>query len=392
MNLKINLLSFFILSIMTGLPAQKAKKDLSLQWQTIHTLPASEDSKPHIGLAGPVTGIVNDHLIVGGGANFPENPPWEGGKKVYHDKLYVLSKNGKEKYIWNKNSQISLPDSIAYSANVSFGKSLICIGGENQTGPLKSVLKVDFQKDKLIIENLPDLPLPVTAAGAVCINNKIYLAGGNTGKESSKFFFALNLEQKDIGWKSLSPLPYALEYAATVVGNDGKNDCIYLIGGRYKSAGEVTTTFSDKILKYNPINDQWSIIEFKLKNDKNIKLAAGTSVRVSNDEILLLGGDSGDTFNKIELFNHQIANSNGEDKEMLIKQKSELLSHHPGFNRSVYLFNTVTNYCTKVGEVPEMTQVTTSAFLWKKTIIIPTGEVKPGIRTPTINTLKILKK
>ncbi|MBK7637754.1 MAG: hypothetical protein IPJ13_28305 [Saprospiraceae bacterium] len=62
--------------------AQKATKIFTLKWDTITALPHDNRGKPNIGIAGPVTGIVGDVLIIAGGANFPDNPPWTGGKKI----------------------------------------------------------------------------------------------------------------------------------------------------------------------------------------------------------------------------------------------------------------------------------------------------------------------
>lgn len=391
MKLKIYI-TIFISIILTGLAAQKVKKVPLLEWNYMIKLPSDTQSQPHIGLAGPITGIVKDHLIISGGANFPDQPPWEGGKKVYYDMIYLLSKTGNKAYEWKKEQKIKLPVPLAYSAVIPYKKGLICIGGENLNGPVKSAFKIVLQKGQLKIESLPDLPKANTAAGVVIIDDKIYLAGGNNGLQSDNQLIMLDMKHVDAGWKTKNPLPFPLEYTLSQVVNDGKNDCIYLIGGRYKMSNDVTTKFSDKILKYNPSTDQWQIIDFRLENGETIKLAAGPSVSTPDNKIILLGGDSGEAFNKTELLNNQIAVANETDKELLINLKKVHLANHSGFNRKVYLFNPLTNNCSVIGEVPYLTQVTTTAFWWKKNIVIPSGEIKPGKRTPDINTLRLSKQ
>lgn len=42
------------------------------------------------GVAGPVTGIYNDIMIIAGGANFPDSMPWQGGKKDITSKAIFL--------------------------------------------------------------------------------------------------------------------------------------------------------------------------------------------------------------------------------------------------------------------------------------------------------------
>ncbi|MCC6681678.1 MAG: sodium:solute symporter, partial [Phycisphaeraceae bacterium] len=57
-----------------------------LQWNSLPPLPDA------IGVAGPVVGVHNDALIVGGGANFPtaEGQSIWDASKVWHDDVYVL--------------------------------------------------------------------------------------------------------------------------------------------------------------------------------------------------------------------------------------------------------------------------------------------------------------
>ncbi|WP_197053543.1 hypothetical protein [Sphingobacterium sp. T2] len=42
-----------------------------IDWKIVTTLP-QEAGTLHLGLAGPVAGILDDKLIIAGGANFPE--------------------------------------------------------------------------------------------------------------------------------------------------------------------------------------------------------------------------------------------------------------------------------------------------------------------------------
>src|SRR5690606_29866060 len=43
------------------------------------------------GFAGAFAGIHKGHLLAGGGANVPDGVmPWDGGKKVWHDRVFAL--------------------------------------------------------------------------------------------------------------------------------------------------------------------------------------------------------------------------------------------------------------------------------------------------------------
>ena len=41
-----------------------------------------------LGVATPFAGVSGGALLVAGGANFPDKMPWEGGKKVWHDRVW----------------------------------------------------------------------------------------------------------------------------------------------------------------------------------------------------------------------------------------------------------------------------------------------------------------
>jgi len=60
------------------------------------------------------------------------------------------------------------------------------------------------------------------------------------------------------------------------------------------------------------------------------------------------------------------------------------LEGHPGFGNKVAAFNTLTKEVYDISRLPKTGQVTTSAVKWGNDIIIPSGEIRPGIRTPGI--------
>ncbi|MGH2645636.1 MAG: hypothetical protein ACRDE2_16925, partial [Chitinophagaceae bacterium] len=118
-------MKFFILNIIIVLtmiisscnPSEKnpINQPLRFSWRIAGEIPPSPDGKPSPGLAGPVTGFSNNVFIVGGGANFPDGMPWNGGKKVYHNDIYIF-KSEKDSLI-NNPQNVQLPFNLAYSAN-----------------------------------------------------------------------------------------------------------------------------------------------------------------------------------------------------------------------------------------------------------------------------------
>lgn len=109
-----------------------------------------------------------------------------------------------------------------------------------------------------------------------------------------------------------------------------------------------------------------------------------------NGNILLFGGDRGTTFSKVENYISLINKAPTQlEKEELILKKNQVLLSHPGFSQDILLYNIQTQSTKIAGLIPYATPVTTNAFYWGKEIVIPSGEIKAGVRTPQILMAKI---
>jgi N-acetylneuraminic acid mutarotase len=64
------------------------------------------------------------------------------------------------------------------------------------------------------------------------------------------------------------------------------------------------------------------------------------------------------------------------------------LDRHPGFAKDVLAYDAKNDAWTKVGEVP-CTQVTVPAVAWRDRHIIPNGEIRPGVRTAEVWSLRL---
>ena len=79
---------------------------------------------------------------------------------------------------------------------------------------------------------------------------------------------------------------------------------------------------------------------------------AGTALAVGDSHILVLGGDEGPWFLKLEALDRQIAQaSDASDISRLKQQKKEMLTTHPGFSRNILAYNTSTDTWTLVGQL-----------------------------------------
>ncbi|MBS1558811.1 MAG: hypothetical protein JST69_08775 [Bacteroidetes bacterium] len=374
---------FIILNVMAW--AQK-KIPVSVRWNEAGiTLPMNGKENP-LGVAGPVCGVDHNVLMVGGGANFPEGMPWNGGKKKYYNSLHLFKKEKGEVTFFKT---IQLPQAIAYGANCSTSQGVVCAGGESENGiSLKAfLLQWDDATQSVLITPLPDLPLGVANASMVCYDNKIYLAGGETSTATSNQFLYLDLNHTQQGWQDLKPLPVSVSHAVMVCQSNGRNECLYLIGGRSKNPNGISTLYSS-VFEFDFKKSSWTV-----KNNLPYALCAGTGIEAGTHSILLFSGDSGETFHQVELL---IAAINSE-KEMIKKnelnnKKIAIQSSHPGFSKNILSYNTQTDAWKKIGVLPFEGQVTTTAIKWNEEVIIPSGEIRAGVRTPMIRVGKIVAK
>src|SRR5690606_18073718 len=90
-----------------------AQTHMISDWRKESRLPECDQGMAHKGLAGPVAGYHNGFLLVGGGASFPGEMPWNGGQKKYYDDLYVYKQEGEQLVL---HARAQLPFAVAYPA------------------------------------------------------------------------------------------------------------------------------------------------------------------------------------------------------------------------------------------------------------------------------------
>ncbi|MBE9463626.1 sodium/solute symporter [Dyadobacter subterraneus] len=364
--------------------AQDQKAD-EIVWTDLTRLPAVTPGQKNPGVAGAFAGTHKDVLIVAGGANFPNGMPWEGGKKVYQDAIYVLKKS-KDSYQWITSKTTHLKEKTAYGASVSMPDGIVCLGGEQQTGISKKafLMQWDASKNDIIFKDLPDLPVAMANAGATGIGNIIYIAGGENNGKASDGFYALDLSKPGPEWEILPSVPAAMSHSVVVSQNNGKHSLIYVLGGRSATASGISELHSTAF-SYDPLNRKWQKLSDISDGQTVTTWSAGTGVANGASYIILIGGDKGDVFHQIEKYNANIAKAETPElKQKLQAEKVALLTFHKGFSKDVYLYNTITDAWARIGEVSGPAQVTTTAVKWCNDIFIPSGEIRPGVRSAVI--------
>ena len=335
-----------------------------------------------LGLGGPVAGVYDHLLFIGGGSNFPVGPPWEGGTKKYYSQLSVFKREG-EKLIALPITT-SLPTEIAYPATCTTPKGIFYGGGENATGltSLAFLMSWDTKTQTPKIESLPFLPEPITTATATAIGDKIFLAGGDTKSGTSKKVWCLNLAQLSTGWTAVADLPHAASYSIFLT--DLTTRKLLLIGGRSKTNSGISELLKT-VFEFDIAQNRW-----KPLTELPYYLSAGTGVMLEGGDFILFGGERGTTFSQVERLQQSIATAtDSAQRKKFVDQKNNLLIHHPGFSRELLRYDKKSKAFEVIGVLPFDTPVTTIACWWGDHIYIPSGEIKAGVRSPNILSAKI---
>jgi len=329
--------------------------EVSVSWDVLPPLPND------LGLGGPFVGVSNGALLIAGGANFPEGFPWEGGAKHWYDQVYILESDSDGTYRWNTDSQ--LPGSLAYGVTVQTESGVILIGGQNANSVYKEVYRVEWLPgpQELRIETLPSLPRPVCFSTAARIANDVFVFGGQDSGNPDQVLhsvYHLNLSDLQSGWSQVERWPGPPLRKALVIAQQEENrEYLYLISGQTledNSSGEKNVRFLTDCYRYDPRRESWKSIA-----DIPHPMCAAPGLAIGDSKILVLGGSAGRHVGK------------------------NLKRHHPGFSKDILAYDTVLDKWSKIGEMPTAV-VTTTAVHWQHKPVVPTGEIKPGIRTPNI--------
>ncbi len=324
-----------------------------------------------VGFAGAYAGVSNGHLLVAGGANFPEGTrPWSGGTKQWNDRVFALAEKQGE---WKEIGR--LPRPMGYGVSLTWRDGILVLGGADQTNHYRDAYLLRYEDGKLVTERLPDLPVPNANACGALVNDVIYVAGGlshPTDTTAAHTFWSLDLKRPQAEWKwevleGWPGSPRMLGVAGAV------GDAFYLVSGVALHVPE-----GDLIARRTYLNDAYRYLPGsgwqRIADLPHAVAAAPSPGYVTDAEgLLVFGGDDGS----------------------LADQAGELKDRHPGFRKDILSYDKRLDAWRVVGEVatdrrPDPANnpnastwapVTTPLVVWNGRTILPMGEVRPGVRT-----------
>ncbi|RAJ99900.1 N-acetylneuraminic acid mutarotase [Larkinella arboricola] len=363
---------FIAVFILLSLPGQSQGR---LSVDRLPDLP-NVQGRPNPGVAGAFAGVSNGALLVAGGANFPNGYPWQNGKKVWHATVYVLNKPDGS---WKMGGQ--LPRPLGYGTSVSWNNRLIGIGGNDAERSYADVFSLTWNPATETIQrdSLPPLPKPLANLAAAVLDYQLVVVGGESEHGAENQVYTLNLRNPAKGWQKRANLPGPGRAYTTLV---AMNRSLYVVGGRQTRSG-VTTVFADAY-EYRLDQNRWHGLP-----DLPQPLAAhgaGSDGR----SLWVIGGDNGQRLKQIEALNNRLKTlPDGSEAESLTRQRNELQRNHPGFVRTVWQYRLEQGRWSKLDTLAFPVPVTTPVVGWENGLVLPSGEVSPGVRTPAVWRLTI---
>ncbi|MCK5940950.1 MAG: sodium:solute symporter, partial [Planctomycetes bacterium] len=135
------LLALAALALAAALPRAQER----LRWRELPSLPDTP------GLGGPFVGVHRGDLVVAGGANFPDAPPWQGGRKAWHDRVYVLDRDADA---WRLAGRLPAARAYGGCASTSYGIALLGGNDAERTYADCSLLTIDEATGEVAFEAL----------------------------------------------------------------------------------------------------------------------------------------------------------------------------------------------------------------------------------------------
>ena len=358
-------ISVWVVCLLTAVMALCEEGESRLQWDVLPDLPDP------IGVAGPFVGVHNDALIVAGGANFPvaEGEDLWQVPKVWHAATHVLVRRG-QGYVWKRGAALVQP--AGYGMSVSTADGVLCLGGNDGKTAFDAVFRLEWDQGKLNQTELPRLPKACAGGAAALVGNMVYVAGGH-GKgglaSAMKNFWRLNLADANAEWEELPGWPGpARAYNQLAAQHNGREVCLYLIGGRYQKEdvqGDAGIVALGDVYEFSPARHASGRADGWRKRRAAPKpIMAGTAVDVGQSHVFVMGGADGGLMKQI------VADP-------------DFAKRHPGFPKRAYAYHTITDTWVDAGPLPE-NHVTTPAVKWGKAIIVASGEIKPRVRTQAV--------
>ena len=297
-------------------------------------------------------GVSGGALLAAGGANFPDKKPWEGGKKIWYDTVFVLEKPDGAWKVAGK-----LPRPLGYGVSVTWRDGVVCVGGSDANRHHADCFQMEWRDGKLTTKPLPSLPKPIANMCGALLGDTLFVAGGIEKTDSAstlKTFLALNLAEPKPAWRELEPWPGPARMLSVAAAQDGS---FFLASGADLHAGadgKPVRTYLRDAYRFTPGKGWKRVADLP----RAAVAAPSPAPTVGTSQFFILGGDDG-------------------------AQLTVAPTEHKGFPKSALAYDTSRDTWKHVADTPAP-RVTVPTVQWNGAWLVVSGEQKPGIRSPEI--------
>jgi N-acetylneuraminic acid mutarotase len=315
------------------------------RWKQLPPLPDPQ------GFAGSFAGVSNGTLLLAGGANFPERKPWEGGAKVWYDTIFALERPDGQ---WIAAGR--LPRPLGYGVCVSHNNAVICVGGSDANQHYPDAFRLEWKDHRIVTTTLPSLPRPVANACGALVGDILYVAGGQQqpdSKQTLRTVYRINLAAPQPAWQEVDPWPGSGRMLAIAASLSGS---FFIAGGAdlvVTESGRLERRYLNDAYRYDPAGGWQRIADLP-----HPVVAAPSPAPTGPSSFCILGGDDG-------------------------SQVTVAATEHRGFSRRILRFDARSGRWSVLGALPAP-RVTTSCVYWAGSWVIPSGELRPGVRSPQV--------
>ncbi len=340
-----------LLLLLTCLTAQAAPGDVELA-----RLPDMPDP---VGRAATVAGVSEGALLVAGGTNFPAGMPWDGGKKAWHGDIFLLERPDSA---WRKVGD--LPRPLGHAVSLQTGRGIIVVGGADADRHHAETFLLRQRGGNVVIERLPDLPYPLAYASGAIVGDLALVVGGTRSPDATaaeRLLLGFDLRDPAAGWKAISELPGPGRIMPAVGALGGR---LHVFSGASLAAdaeGKPVRTYLKDAWSFEP-GAGWR----RLGDMPRPAVAAVTpAIPVDENRLLVVAGDDGS------------------------KVGFQPRSAHPGFGTRCLRYDATGDGWSESDELGSAKPVAVAPSApWKGAWVIPGGEIRPGVRTTQVISLR----
>jgi len=316
------------------------------------------------GYAGMFAGVSGGALLCAGGANFPDKPLSQGGKKVWHDQVFVLEAPDQA---WRAAGR--LPRANGYGVSATWRDGIVLAGGGDANANFRECRMMRWDGRQLTFLPLPSLPAAVANACGALVGDSLFIAGGQETPSATSTLarcFVLDLAAAERAWREV---PWPRGAPGRVLGVAAALDgWFYLFSGTDLYAGPTGAA------ERRYLNDAWRYREDagwqRLADLPHAVVAAPSPAMAAGRGNLAIAG--------------------GVWPEYLAAIPPN--APHPGFSRGMLVYDSGADRWISIeaGGLPPGAppRVTAPLVAWRDRHVVTSGEVAPGVRTPSVLTFR----